>query len=49
MVALTGAAAALVSLLGGGERGGALGLEEILVPDHGCLPGDGLLADPLVA
>ena len=42
-------AAALIPLLGRGERGGALRLEQVLVPDHGGLPVDGLVADPLVA
>ena len=49
MDVLAGVAAALVALLGGGERGGTLGLEEVLFLDHGGLPVDGLVADPLVA
>ena len=49
MDVLAGVAAALVALLGGGERCGTLGLEKILVLDHGGLPVDGLVADPLVA
>ena len=49
MDVLAGVASALVSFLGSRERGGALGLEEVLFLDHGGLPVDGLVADPLVA